>query len=56
MKKLLFTLLVIIAMSTPAYAKLNVVATLPWIGNLASELGKDKIDVKVLVKPSQDPH
>ena len=56
MKKLLFTLLVIIAMSTPAYAKLNVVATLPWIGNLASELGKDKINVKVLVKPSQDPH
>jgi zinc/manganese transport system substrate-binding protein len=56
MKKLLFTLLAIIAMSTPAYAKLNVVATLPWIGNLASELGKDKINVKVLVKPSQDPH
>ncbi len=43
-------------MSTPAYAKLNVVATLPWIGNLASELGKDKVNVKVLVKPSQDPH
>jgi zinc/manganese transport system substrate-binding protein len=56
MKKLLFTLLVIIVMSTPAHAKLNVVATLPWIGNLVSELGKDKIDVKVLVKPGQDPH
>jgi zinc/manganese transport system substrate-binding protein len=56
MKKLLFTLLIIITISTPAYAKLNVVATLPWIGTIASELGRDKINVKVLVKPSQDPH
>jgi zinc/manganese transport system substrate-binding protein len=56
MKKLLFSLLLVVTLSTPAYAKLNVVATLPWIGNLASELGKDKINVKVLVKPSQDPH
>jgi len=56
MKKLLFSLLLVVTLSTPAYAKLNVVATLPWIGNLASELGKDKISVKVLVKPSQDPH
>ena len=56
MKKLLFTLLTVIVMSTPAYAKLNVCATLPWIGSLAAELGKDKVNVKVLVKPSQDPH
>ena len=56
MKKLLFSLLLVVTLSTPAYAKLNVVATLPSIGNLASELGKDKINVKVLVKPSQDPH
>jgi len=46
----------VIVISTPAYAKLNVCATLPWIGSLASELGKEKISVKVLVKPSQDPH
>ncbi|MGD1154169.1 MAG: metal ABC transporter substrate-binding protein [Syntrophales bacterium] len=56
MKKLLFTFLMVIVISTPAYAKLNVCATLPWIGSLASELGKEKISVKVLVKPSQDPH
>jgi zinc/manganese transport system substrate-binding protein len=56
MKKMLFTLLIIIAVSTPAYAKLNIVATLPWIGSIANELGKDRINVKVLVKPSQDPH
>ena len=56
MKKILFSLLIIATLTTPAYAKLNVVATLPWIGSIASELGRDKINVKVLVKPSQDPH
>ena len=56
MKKLLSALFIIVALSTPAYAKLNVVATLPWIGSLAEEIGKDRISVKVLVKPSQDPH
>ncbi|HVO67612.1 MAG TPA: zinc ABC transporter substrate-binding protein [Syntrophales bacterium] len=56
MKKLLLTFLIVIAMSTPAYAKLNVVATLPWIGSLLNELGKDKVKVTVLVKSSQDPH
>ncbi|HUH64815.1 MAG TPA: metal ABC transporter substrate-binding protein [Syntrophales bacterium] len=56
MKKLLLALLIAFAVATPAHAKMNVVATLPWIGDLAGELGKDKINVKVLVKPSQDPH
>ena len=56
MKKLLITFLIMFTFSTPALAKLNIVATLPWIGSLASEIGKDKVAVKVLVKPSQDPH
>ena len=56
MKKLLMTLLIILTFSTPALAKVSIVATLPWIGSLASDLGKDKVAVKVLVKPSQDPH
>jgi zinc/manganese transport system substrate-binding protein len=34
----------------------NVVATLPWIGSIASEIGKDRVNVKTLVKPGQDPH
>ena len=40
----------------PAAAGLNVVATLPWIGSIASDIGKDKVNVTVLVKPNQDPH
>ena len=42
--------------ASPAAAKLNVVATLPWIGSLAGDMGKDKINVTTLVKPNQDPH
>jgi ABC-type Zn uptake system ZnuABC Zn-binding protein ZnuA len=37
-------------------AKINVVATLPDLGSLASEIGKDKIDLVVLGKPKDDPH
>jgi zinc/manganese transport system substrate-binding protein len=56
MKKILITILLMLTFSTPALAKVNIVATLPWIGSLANEIGKDKVAVKVLVKPSQDPH
>jgi zinc/manganese transport system substrate-binding protein len=56
MKKLLIAFLIMFTFSTSAFAKVNIVATLPWIGSLASDIGKDKVAVKVLVKPSQDPH
>jgi zinc/manganese transport system substrate-binding protein len=39
-----------------AQAKINVVATLPDLGSLAREIGKDKVDVVVLGKPKDDPH
>lgn len=42
--------------ATTAFAKVNVVATLPFIGSLAKEIGGDRVDVAVLVKPNQDPH
>ncbi len=56
MRKILLTILTLFAFATPAFAAVNIVATLPWIGSLAQELGKDKVSVTVLVKPSQDPH
>ena len=56
MRKLLFCFILLGAITRPALAEVNVVATLPWIGSLAKELGKYKINVTVLVKPSQDPH
>ena len=54
--KCLLPVLVFFAACGTASAKLNVVATLPWIGSLAGTLGKDKVNVTTLVKPSQDPH
>jgi len=56
MKTTVITLFLVVFFTVPAFAKLNVVVTLPWIGSLAKEIGKDKIDVTTLVKPSQDPH
>ncbi len=52
----LFLILSIFLCAAPCYARLNVVATLPWIGSLAKEIGTDRIEVTVLVKPNQDPH
>ncbi|MEK6599051.1 MAG: zinc ABC transporter substrate-binding protein [Deltaproteobacteria bacterium] len=56
MKKVIFIILTLISFATPSFAEINVVATLPWIGSLAKEIGKDSVNVKVLVKPGQDPH
>lgn len=56
MRKAIFTLFISLVMATPALAALNVVATLPWIGSLGKEIGRDRVRVATLVKPSQDPH
>src|SRR3990172_12205248 len=56
MRKIFLTILLSLVLATPAFAEINVVATLPWIGSLARDIGKDKINVTVLVKPSQDAH
>jgi len=56
MRSILVVFCLMLACATPACAALNVVATLPWIASLAKEIGKDKISVTTLVKPSQDPH
>jgi zinc/manganese transport system substrate-binding protein len=56
MKKLFLTTLLTLVLASPAFAEMNVVATLSWIGSLARDIGKDKINVAVLVKPGQDAH
>jgi len=54
--RILLSLILALCAAEPAYAKLSVVATLPWIGSLASEIGKERVKVKVLVKPGRDAH
>lgn len=56
MKKLFLSLLFPLLVATPAFAKINVVATLPWIGSVVQDIGEDKINVTVLAKPNQDAH
>ncbi len=56
MRRIFLTLFLTLMATSPAFAGLNVVATLPWVGSLAKEIGTDKITVTTLIKPSQDPH
>jgi ABC-type Zn uptake system ZnuABC Zn-binding protein ZnuA len=43
------------ALDLPA-AKVNVVTTTPDLGALVREIGGDRVDVKSLAKPTEDPH
>jgi zinc/manganese transport system substrate-binding protein len=54
--KILLLTLGITFLSVTSSAQVRVVATLPWIGSLAGDIGKDKVRVSTLVKPHQDPH
>jgi zinc/manganese transport system substrate-binding protein len=56
MKRIVLLALLFFCFTSPSFAKINVVATLPWIGSIASYLGKERINVTTLVKPNQDPH
>ena len=49
---LLFT----VGWASVAHAKLNIVATSSDLGALAKEIGKDKVEVTSLAKPTEDPH
>lgn len=49
---LLFTL----SWASVAHAKLNIVATTSDLGAIAREIGKDKVDVVSIAKPTEDPH
>jgi zinc/manganese transport system substrate-binding protein len=56
MKKYIVMFLTIFLFAAPTFAEVKVVATLPWIGSIAKEIGKDKISLTTLIKPMQDPH
>ena len=56
MRKTAILLIALLLFATPAFAKVKVVATLPWIGSVANEIGKGQVEVTTLVKPNQDPH
>jgi len=39
-----------------AQEKLNIIATIPDLGNFVEIIGGDRVEVEVLVKPGSDPH
>ncbi len=55
MKKL-FLFLFLLLFPLNLFAKINVVATLPIFGNLAEEIGGDRVLVTSLARGNQDPH
>jgi len=58
MKKYLLASLLLAALVVPAaaQARLKVVCTYPYIGDLARTLGGDRVEVTVLAKGTDDPH
>jgi zinc/manganese transport system substrate-binding protein len=48
--------LLALAFASPAFAALNILATVPEWGALATELGGDKVKVSVATSALQDPH
>ena len=56
MRKSAIFLIALLLSATSAFAKVKVVATLPWIGSVANEIGKEQVEITTLVKPNQDPH
>lgn len=56
MKRLILLLSALLFFPSSAFAKLNVVTTIPTFAALAQEVGKDQIDVKSIARGDQDPH
>jgi zinc/manganese transport system substrate-binding protein len=55
-KKTALCMIFLLLITDNAFGQLRVVATLPWIGSLVREIGKDRVHLDVIVKGTQDPH
>lgn len=49
-------ILILAVLSAPAFAKVNVVTTLPDLRAITEEVGGDKVSVESIAKGTQDPH
>ncbi len=50
------SLLILLLSLSLSFAQLKVVAVYPWIGELVKEIGKDKVKLHVIAKPTEDFH
>jgi len=53
---IVFVCALIVGFQALAAEKLNVVATLPVLADIARKVGGDAVEVKSLAQPNQDPH
>jgi zinc/manganese transport system substrate-binding protein len=56
MRNILLAACAALVLTTPAQAKLNVVATTPDLGSIAAQIGGEQASVTILAKPTEDPH
>jgi zinc/manganese transport system substrate-binding protein len=56
MRNILLAACAVLVLTTPAQAKLNVVATTPDLGSIAAQIGGEQASVTILAKPTEDPH
>ena len=56
MKRLLTTLFALLALASPAVAKVNVVATLQDFASIADSVGGNRVETFALARGYQDPH
>jgi zinc/manganese transport system substrate-binding protein len=56
MKTLVLVATALLALTVTVQAKLNVVATTPDIGAIASEIGGNRINLTTMARPTEDPH
>ncbi len=52
----LFLTLGVLGLSSQVWAKVRVVSTLPVFSALTQALGGDRVEIKTLARPNQDPH
>ncbi|OOP56688.1 MAG: ABC transporter substrate-binding protein [Candidatus Brocadia carolinensis] len=53
---LILCILFVVSWVSVVHAKLNIVATTPDLGSIVREIGKDKVEVTSIAKPTEDPH
>lgn len=56
MRRIILSLISVLALIATAQAKLNVVATTPDLGAIAQAIGGEHIALTVLAQPAEDPH
>ncbi|MCX7759296.1 MAG: zinc ABC transporter substrate-binding protein [bacterium] len=56
MRIIIYIFFLIFSLFYFVYAQLNIVATYPWIGDIVKQIGKEKINIHIIGKGTENPH